>query len=137
MKKVAVMIVVLFTAITASFGQWKVQKVTEYIVNDVELKVGDFIITGNPSDGSVFVYYTMDATLAAMSGDYSKQELGANQAGVPVKIKKIKVMTHKKTGYTKVTMSVGGGNMVNYIFSDVKKAIDSGELTAETMPATS
>jgi len=107
-----------------SVNAQNVKKLNEYKAsNGITYKIGDEIKLGKGSnDNGNFVYVTMGGWALA-SGEAAS--LGAGNAGLLVKIKKIKKYNYKH--YKGVYFTVGGGNITNYNL-DIENAIATGEV---------
>ncbi len=109
------------------------QKLTEYrAINGVNYKIGDTVKLGRGSaPNGTFMYLQMGGWGAIMSYDADK---GANQlnigrayANTAVIIKKIKF--YAISGVQKMTFTVGGGNITNYVLT-----IDDAIQACEVVP---
>lgn len=102
-----------------------VEKLKEYTAsNGVTYTIGDEIELGRGSDANGNFIYVSLAGLAA-STNVEQNRLGAFNAGLFVKIKKIKKLNQKNL--RGVFFIVGGGNLSNY-FIDIENAIATCEI---------
>jgi hypothetical protein len=109
------------------------QKITEYkAINGINYRLGDTVRLGRGSaPNGTFLYLQVGGWGAVMSYDSNK---GANQlnigrayANTAVIIKKIKY--YKISGIQKMTFTVGGGNITNYVLT-----IDDAIQACEVVP---
>lgn len=124
MKKITFLIIVILT-INSVQAQKKITKLKEYTAsNGITYKVGDEFKLGQGSDtNGKFVYANIGGW--AISTNAEANRLGAANAGLIVKVKKIKKYNYKR--YKGVYFTVGGGNITNYII-DIENAIKSCEI---------
>lgn len=119
----------LFTTVllllAISMNAQKIKKLDEYTAsNGITYKEGDEIKLGRGSDtDGRFVYVFMGGW--AMSTNPEANRLGAANAGLLVTVKKIKKYNYKR--YKGIYMTVGGGNISNYIL-DIENAISTCEI---------
>ena len=124
MKKITFLIITLLT-LNLSQAQKRVEKLKEFTAsNGTTYKIGDEIKLGRGSDtNGKFVYVNIGGW--AISTNAEENRLGAANAGLLVTIKKIKKYNYKR--YKGVYLTVGGGNITNYIIN-IENAIATCEI---------